>query len=312
MKISIIIAVYNEVDNLRPLYDKLKRLSGFDWEAIMINDGSNDGSKDILEELAAQDQRIKVINFRKNYGQTAALSAGFDHASGEIIVPMDGDLQNDPADIPKLLTKLEEGYDCVSGWRKDRHDKLISKKIPSRIANLIISKITKVHLHDYGCSLKAYRKEILDDVKLYGEMHRFIPAYAAWHGASVAEVVVSHHPRIHGETKYGIDRTFRVVLDLITVKFLIDYMTRPMHFFGKVAFFSFLLSFASGALSLFLRIFGIATLIETPLPLFSAFFFMISIQFILMGLIGEVLTRVYYESLGKPIYNIREKINFNN
>lgn len=311
MKISIIIAIYNEAENLKLLYDKLKLLSGFEWEAIMVNDGSTDASKEILKELAEQDQRIKVINFRRNYGQTAALSAGFDHASGEVVIPMDGDLQNDPADIPKLLAKIEEGYDCVSGWRKDRHDKLVSRKIPSRIANFIISKITKVHLHDYGCSLKAYKKEILDDVKLYGEMHRFIPAYAVWHGASVAEVVVTHHPRIHGETKYGIDKTFRVVLDLITVKFLIDYMTRPMHFFGKAAFFSFLLAFISGALALFLRILGTQTLIETPLPLISAFAFMIAIQFLLMGLIGEVLTRIYYENLGKPIYNIRDTINFN-
>ncbi len=309
MKISLAIAVFNERDNLPLLYEKLKAFTGYDWEAIFVDDGSTDNSFEVLQNIAIQDNRIKVIKLRKNYGQTAALSAAFDFSSGEVVIAMDADLQNDPQDIYKLLIKIDEGFDVVSGWRKDRQDKFLSRKLPSMIANYLISQITKVKLHDYGCSLKAYRSEILKDVKLYGEMHRFIPAYAAWHGAKFTEVVVNHHPRQHGVSKYGIGRTFKVILDLLTVKFLIDYMTRPMHFFGKVAIGSFIFSVLAGLIAVLLRIFGFATLIETPLPLMAAFFFIIGVQFLLMGLVAEMLTRIYFESLDKPVYNIRKKIN---
>ena len=309
MKISLAIAVFNEEANLPLLYEKIKVLTGYEWEAIFVDDGSTDRSFEILQNIAGQDNRIKVIKFRKNYGQTAALSAAFDFASGDTVVAMDADLQNDPADIPKLLAKIDEGFDVVSGWRKDRQDKFISRRLPSMIANALISRITKVKLHDYGCSLKSYRSEILKDIKLYGEMHRFIPAYAAWHGAKLTEVVVSHHPRQHGVSKYGLGRTLKVVLDLLTVKFLMDYMTRPMHFFGNAAIGSFILSVAAALLAILFRIFGFATLIETPLPLMAAFFFIVSIKFLLMGLVAEMLTRIYFESLDKPVYNIRGKIN---
>jgi len=308
-KVSIAIAIYNEEENIRPLYEKLTALTQCDWEAVCVDDGSIDKSFQLLAEIAEKDSRIRVIQFRKNYGQTAAMSAAFSHASGEVIIPMDADLQNDPADIPMLLEKINEGYDVVSGWRKNRQDTFLSRRLPSMIANYLISKITKVNLHDYGCSLKAYRSEILKDVRLYGEMHRFIPAYASWHGARVTEVVVRHHARKFGKSKYGIGRTLKVVLDLFTVKFLMDYMTRPMHFFGNLAIFSILVSFLSGVIAIALRLAGISSLIQTPLPLMSAFFFMIGIQFLLMGLVAEVLTRVYFETLDKPVYNIRNKIN---
>ncbi|MEK7486331.1 MAG: glycosyltransferase family 2 protein [Planctomycetota bacterium] len=309
MKISIVIPIFNEEGNIKPLYEKLKEQSGYEWEAILINDGSSDQSFPLMKEISAQDERIKIIDFRKNYGQTTALSAGFDFASGEVIIPMDGDLQNDPENIPQLLEKINQGYDVVSGWRKDRKDPFFSRRLPSILANTLISKITKIKLHDYGCSLKAYRKAILKDVRLYGEMHRFIPAYAAWHGASVTEVVVTHYSRHQGKSKYGLGRTFKVVLDLLTVKFLTNYLTKPMHFFGSIAIGCVFVSFASAFLAFYFKFTGEKTLIQTPLPLFSAFFFMIAIQFLLMGLIAEMLTRIYYEGMGKPIYIIKEKIN---
>ncbi len=309
MKVSLIIPIYNEEENLKILAEKILALSGFEWEAIFVDDGSRDSSFEILKMQAKADPRFKVISFRKNYGQTAAMSAGFDVAQGEVIVPLDGDLQNDPADILKLLEKINEGYDVVSGWRKNRKDKTFSRKLPSFIANWLISQITKVYLHDYGCSLKAYRREILSEVRLYGEMHRFIPAYAAWHGAKVTEIPVNHFPRIHGKTKYGIGRTLRVVLDLLTVKFLISYSTKPMHFFGKTGIWSMLISFVAVLAALWFKFFGGKTLIQTPLPLIAVMFFLLGIQFILMGLIAEMLTRIYYESGKRTVYNIKEKIN---
>jgi len=307
--ISIIVPIFNEEESLKELYEKLKVLEGFEWEAILVNDGSKDKSGQILKELAQKDKRIKVINFVKNYGQTSAMTAGFDVAQYSIVVPIDADLQNDPSDISKLLTKMDEGYDVVSGWRKNRQDKTISRILPSKIANWLISRITGIKLHDYGCTLKAYKREIIQEIKLYGEMHRFIPAYAAWHGAKVTEVVVQHHSRQYGQTKYGIGRTFRVVLDLFTVKFLTGYSTRPMHFFGRFGFWSFLVAILSAVLALYFKFFGDKSLIQTPLPLLAALFFIVGIQFILMGLLAEILTRNYYEGLDKLTYKVKDKIN---
>ncbi len=309
--VSLVIPIYNEEESLQILCEKLKTLS-LDWEAIMVNDGSADKSPSILKELAKTDQRIKVISFNRNYGQTAALAAGFQAASAPVIIPLDADLQNDPADIPMLLAKMSEGYDVVSGWRKNRQDKSLSRILPSRIANWLISRITGVKLHDYGCTLKAYKAEIIKEVRLYGEMHRFIPAYAAWHGAKVTEVVVNHHPRQFGQTKYGISRTFRVILDLLTVKFLTSYSTKPMHFFGTAGFMSIGLSFITGLWALVLKILGIRSFSSTPLLLITLIFFMLGVQFILMGLLAEMLMRNYYEHKDKQIYSIKEKINFEN
>ena len=310
MRISIVIPVYNEERNLEPLYEKLCLRSDFSWEAILVDDGSTDGTLNILKKIAAKDPRIKIVSFNKNYGQTSALSAGFDLASEDIIVCLDGDLQNDPADIPLLLEKISQGYDVVSGWRKKRKDNFLVRRLPSMVANSLISIITGVVLKDYGCTFKAYKRECLKNVKLYGEMHRFIPAYAAWHGAKIAEIEVSHLPRKFEKTKYGLGRTFKVIWDLITVKFLISYSTKPMHFFGKTAFWSFFLSFSSLVLAIYYKLSGLKSFIETPLPLFSALFFMVGIQLLLMGLCAELMIRNYYEILGKPTYNIKEKVNF--
>lgn len=313
IKLSIVTPIYNEVENLPELFQEinqsLKDLM-FDYEIIAVNDGSVDNSLSVLKELAAADAKIKIISFSRNFGQTAALAAGFAHASGEIIIPLDADLQNDPHDIPLLLAKLAEGYDIVSGWRKNRQDKLISRKIPSKLANGLIGKITKVKLHDYGCTMKAYRKESLASVRLYGEMHRFIPVLAAWHGARITEIVTNHRSRKFGQTKYGIRRTFKVVLDLLTVKFLTNYSTRPMHFFGKAGLYSFFCAFVSGVLAVYLREFHHIAFIITPLPLLTVFLMLVGLQFILMGLLAEMSARTYYESQDKPIYFIKEKINF--
>ena len=233
--VSITIPIYNEEQNIQTLYERIRGAMdalGRTWELVLVNDGSRDKSAERLDCVAAGDVRVRVIHLSRNYGQTAALMAGLDHARGEIIVPMDGDLQNDPGDIGRLLAKLDDGYDVVSGWRKDRKDAKFSRNLPSRIANELISTVSGVHLHDYGCSLKAYRRDVLEGVKLYGEMHRFVPIYAAWNGARVAEIEVTHHPRIHGESKYGLERVVKVVLDLLVVKFLYRYAQKPIYLFG--------------------------------------------------------------------------------
>ncbi|MDD5752079.1 MAG: glycosyltransferase family 2 protein [Candidatus Portnoybacteria bacterium] len=313
MKLSIIVPVYNEEQNIEELYKELKGILGelfINYEIITINDGSKDSSGQVLKKIATIDSNFKVINFRKNFGQTAAISAGIDYASGEILILMDSDLQNDPIDIPRLLKEIECGYDVVSGWRKERKDKLFTRKIPSWLANRLISFITGVRLHDYGCTMKAYKSEVIKDIRLYGEMHRFIPAYTSWHGAKIQEIVVNHRPRKHGKTKYGISRTFRVILDLLTVKFLTDYSTKPMHFFGRIGFWLFGFGFISGVLALLLRFFKNITLIQTPLPLLTVLFIVVGVQFILMGLLAEILIRIYYESPQKTTYLIKEKINF--
>ena len=314
-ELSLFLPVLDEEENLRPMHAKIRSALdalGKTAEVIYVDDGSTDKSLSILKEIAAEDDRVRVVALRRNYGQTAAMSAGIDAARGEILIPMDADLQNDPADIARLLEKLDEGFDVVSGWRKNRQDKLISRKIPSQIANRIISAIGGVHLHDYGCSLKAYRRDVLQDVKLYGEMHRFIPIYASWSGARVTEIPVDHHARTMGKSKYGISRTIKVVFDLITIKFMASYQTKPLYVFGSFGLIAFLLSMVSGVWSIILKIFYGTSFILTPLPLITIVMLAISVQFFLMGLLAELLVRTYHESQDKAIYAVREKIGFDN
>lgn len=305
--LTVTVPVYNELDNLWPLYqrtrDALEALPRR-WELVLVDDGSSDGSGARLDEIAASDARVTVVHLRRNYGQTAALMAGLDHARGSIIVPMDGDLQNDPVDIGRLLQKLDEGYDVVSGWRKDRQDHPIRRNLTSRVANWLISRVSGVHLHDYGCSLKAYRREVLAGVKLYGEMHRFVPIYARWNGARVAEIPVLHHARLHGDSKYGLERVLKVVLDLIVVKFLFRYASKPIYLFGGFGLLSLAASLGAGLWALWLKFFGATSLIQTPLPLLSVFLAGTGIISILMGLLAEMLNRTYHESQQKPVYRI--------
>ena len=319
-ELSLFLPVLDEEENLLPMHAKIQSALdslGRTAEVIYVDDGSTDKSLTILKELAASDDRVRVISLRRNYGQTAAMSAGIDAAKGEILIPMDADLQNDPADISRLLDKLNEGYDVVSGWRKNRQDKLISRKIPSQIANRIISWIGGVPLHDYGCSLKAYRREVIQDVRLYGEMHRFIPIYASWAGARVAEIPVDHHARTMGKSKYGISRTIKVVFDLMTIKFMASYGTKPIYVFGTFGMLAFFASVFAGIYAVFMKVAGRiglpqfhADFVETPLPVLSIVMFAISIQFFLMGLLAELLVRTYHESQNKAIYAVREKIGF--
>jgi glycosyltransferase involved in cell wall biosynthesis len=310
-EISIVIPVFNEADNIVLLYESLRcSMQGthYTWEVIFVDDGSGDGTSDILERLHRQDERVCVVRFRRNFGQTAAMAAGLDHAHGEIIVTLDGDLQNDPADIPQLIGKLEEGYDLACGWRVKRRDSF-SRRLPSKIANWLISVTTGVHLHDYGCTLKALRRDIAKELKLYGEMHRFIPALAASLGATIIEVPVRHHPRLHGRSKYGIGRTIRVLLDLMTVKFLSGYFTRPVHLFGLCG----MIAMGGGTgITLVLglqRLFWQTGLSDRPLLLLGILLMIIGTQFITMGLLGEMLARVYHESQEKPVYVIRDVLN---
>jgi len=313
MKLSIVIPVYNEEENLRILHQGLVAVLGNSssspYEIIWVNDGSKDKSLAVLKTIAKEDVNSKIIDLVHNFGQTAAMSAGIQSATGDIIIPMDADLQNDPADIPAFLKKIDEGYDVVSGWRKDRKDALLLRKVPSWIANSIIAHITGVHIHDYGCSMKAYRRDIIQGVTLYGEMHRFIPAYASWHGGSVTEIIVHHRPRVHGVTKYGISRTFRVILDLILIKFLSKYMNRPIHFFGGIGFICLALGAMAAIAAVWLKLFYSMSFITTPLPVFSAMLIIVGVQLIAMGIIAEMLMRVYYESQGKQPYVIKETIN---
>ncbi len=310
MKLSIIIPIYNEAANIPVLYGELKDvLAKDDHEIIYINDGSRDESLAALKKIAQEDKRVRIINFAFNTGQTAAMSAGIKHAKGDIIIPMDGDLQNNPYDIPNFIEKINEGYDVVSGWRKNRKDKMMSRRIPSQIANRVIGWITGVRIHDYGCSMKAYRQKIIQGIQLYGEMHRFIPAYVSWHGGKVTEIVVNHRPRVHGKTNYGISRTFKVILDLIVVKFLSRYMNRPIHFFGGIGFFSFFAGILTGLVAILMRLFHYKYLVETPLPVLSALLIIVGVQLIAMGVIAEMVMRVYYESQKKDPYTIEEVIN---
>src|SRR5688500_11176604 len=320
-ELSLFLPVLDEEENLRPMHAKIREALnelGKTAEVIYVDDGSTDKSLQILREIAAEDERVRVISLRRNYGQTAAMSAGIDAARGEILIPMDADLQNDPKDIARLLEKLGEGYDVVSGWRKNRQDKLISRKIPSWIANRVISWIGGVPLHDYGCSLKAYRREVIQDVKLYGEMHRFIPIYASWAGARVAEIPVDHHARTMGKSKYGISRTIKVIFDLMTIKFMAEYHTKPIYVFGTFGMLAFAASMLAGLYAIVMKLAGRIGLpqihddfVETPLPVLSIVMFAISIQFFLMGLLAELLVRTYHESQDKAIYAVRERIGFN-
>ncbi|MCS6873689.1 MAG: glycosyltransferase family 2 protein [Pyrinomonadaceae bacterium] len=312
-EISIFLPVYNEEENLKLLHEKIQKVLeriNRKAEVIYIDDGSTDSSLRILRQIASTDERVRVIALRRNYGQTAAMSAGIDASRGDILIPMDADLQNDPEDIEKLLEKIEQGYDVVSGWRKNRKDRLFSRRMPSVIANKIISWISGVYLHDYGCSLKAYRRDVLKDVKLYGEMHRFIPIYASWAGAKVTEIVVNHHARKHGRSKYGISRTFKVIFDLMTIKFMASYQTKPLYVFGTFGLISLALSLFAGLWAFYLKFFNGVSFILTPLPIIAVVMLAISIQFFLMGLLAEMLVRTYHESQSKPIYSIREKIGF--
>ena len=312
-EVSVFLPVFNEEPNLLPLHAKLDtalKALGRSAEIVYVDDGSTDGSLRVLREIAGLDARVRVVALRRNYGQTAAMAAGIDAARGKVLIPMDADMQNDPADITRLLDKLDEGYDVVSGWRKNRKDKMVTRKIPSMIANRLISWIGGVPLHDYGCSLKAYRRESLEDVRLYGEMHRFIPIYASWAGARVAEIPVEHHARTMGKSKYGLSRTLKVVFDLMTIKFMASYHTKPIYVFGSFGMLAFAISMLAGLYAVFLKIFHKADFVQTPLPILAIVMFAVGVQFLLMGLLAEMLVRTYHESQAKPIYAVRERLGF--
>jgi len=308
--LSVVVPVFNEAPNIRPLYEEIAAALGSvvdSYEIVLVDDGSTDGSFELMRELHQADPRVVVVQFRRNFGQSAAFAAGFDHAQGEIIVTMDADLQNDPADIPMLLEKLQEGYDVVSGWRQNRKDNII-RKIPSALANQLIARTTGVKLHDTGCSLRVYRREVVENIKLYGEMHRFIPALASWVGIKLAEMPVNHRPRVQGEAKYGkfgLDRAFRVILDLMTVYFLLGFFGRPMHLFGGIGLVS---GFVGGLIGLYLtavKFFGGQDIGDRPLLLLAVLLLVIGVQFVVMGLLGEIVVRTYYESQDKPPYFVR-------
>lgn len=305
--VSVVIPIYNERENIEELYERLKEaLSSLNYEIIFVDDGSIDGSTEIIRDIALKDERVKGVILRRNYGQTSALSAGFEVAKGEVIITMDGDLQNDPEDIPRLLEKIEEGYDVVSGWRRDRKDPFLKRRLPSNIANWIISKITGVNLHDYGCTLKAYRREVLEDLNLYGELHRFIPALASINGANVTEIVVRHHPRKRGKSKYGLERIPKVLLDTLLVKFLLSYRTRPLHLLGGWGLISFFLGFLIALYLSIQKIFWGVELSKRPILLLAVLLMITGLQLISTGLIAEMLMRTYYESQGKKPYQIKE------
>ncbi len=308
--VSIVIPVYNEEENVQPLHESLSNVLGplgRSFEIVFVDDGSSDRTMEELQVLADRDRAVRVVSLRRNFGQTAAFAAGFDHARGDVIITMDGDNQNDPADIPMMLEKSKE-FDLVSGWRKDRKDGMFLRKIPSRIANWLISTVTGVKLHDYGCSLKAYRHDVIKNLNLYGEMHRFIPALASWYGISVTEVPVRHHPRTRGESKYGISRTIRVILDLITVKFLQSFSTKPIQFFGPVGLLSGLSGFFILSYLTLLKVLTGASIGGRPLLLLGVLLIIVGVQVIGMGLLAEMLVRIYHESQRKPIYYVKKVI----
>ena len=308
-ELSVVIPVFNEEQSVGPLHAEIEQaLADFDYEVLYIDDGSTDKSFSVLTDIQKKCPRVRLVKFRRNFGQTAAMSAGFKYARGKIIIPMDADGQNDPADIPKLVSRLNEGYDIVSGWRKERKDNAITRTLPSRIANWMIGKITGIRLHDYGCTLKAYKAESLKSIRLYGDMHRFIPALARWGGEKVVEMVVNHRPRTTGKTKYGLSRTFKVVLDLITIKFLASFSTKPIHIFGGMGFLCFLGSFLSGLTVLGMKVFENYSMNRNPLLIISLMLMMASIQFVLMGLLAEIMVRTYHESQDRPIYVIDKVI----
>jgi glycosyltransferase involved in cell wall biosynthesis len=310
--ISVTIPIYNEEQTIPQLVEKITSVCsriGRPWEMILVNDGSQDGSAALLDKLAAENSHIKVVHFRRNFGQTAAMMAGFDFASGDVIIPMDGDLQNDPEDLPKLLGRIEEGYDVCSGWRKDRKDNALKRNLPSIMANKLISTLSGVELHDFGCSLKAYRAEVIKGVRLYGEMHRFLPIYAKWHGAKICEEPVNHFARTAGKSKYGLERVFKVILDLITVKFLDKYALKPMYLFGFCGILALGAALLAALWAIYLYFFHGYFFTGTPLPMIAVFSFMTGILCFLMGLLAEMITRTFYESQGKTIYLVKETRN---
>lgn len=310
--LSVIVPIYNESKSIPILFDSLESAVGqYDYEIIAVNDGSKDDSLNQLRKVCTRNRRVKAINFKRNFGQTAAINAGIQHASGEIIVLIDSDLENDPNDIPSLIGKLDQGYDVVSGWRQNRWEgEFLTRKLPSMTANALISSISGVRLHDYGCTLKAYRRDVIKDVVLYGQMHRFIPVYCAWQGGRVTEMPVNYQPRRFGKSNYGIFRTYKVLLDLVLIKFLEKYMQRPIHFFGGAGILAFLVSFVAAVLAAYFKIMGQKDLVETPLPTIASMFFIVGIQLILMGVMAEILMRTYYESQHKTTYTVKELINF--
>ncbi|MDA8104540.1 MAG: glycosyltransferase family 2 protein [Nitrospiraceae bacterium] len=308
MTISVVIPLYNEEENVAELHRRVKSAmdgTGKEYEVIFVDDGSTDRTLPLLQEIQSADRNAVVLSLRRNFGQTAAFAAGFDYARGDVIVTLDGDLQNDPDDIPKLLELLPEN-DIVSGWRKKRKDPFLSRRLPSVMANWLISKVTGVTLHDYGCSLKAYRREVVKNLKLYGEMHRFIPAVANWYGVKIAEVETTHHPRLRGKSKYGISRTVRVVLDLITVKFLQSFSTKPLQFFGPIGLLSGIIGLLISFYLTVEKVFSGRDIGGRPLLLLGALLIIVGIQFIGMGLLGEMMVRVYHETQKKPIYVIKK------
>lgn len=312
--LSVIVPLFNEQDNVSQLCtDLIKVLQEVarPFEVLLINDGSRDKTEEVSQRLAGQDKRIKLISLLRNFGQTAAVMAGIDHASSDIIILMDGDQQNDPRDIPLLLAKLDEGFDVVSGWRQQRKDRALTRKLPSIVANRLISWVTGVRLHDYGCTLKAYRRDVLKGVKLYGEMHRFVPLYCTWRGGRVAEIPVRHNARIHGQSKYGLERILKVALDIVVVTFLDRYATRPIHLFGMFGILLLAVSLLAGSTALYLKISEGIHLIRTPLPLLSALCFITGFMSILLGLLAELVMRTYFESQDKSVYMIRNKLNIN-
>jgi len=313
VSLSVVIPIYNERENIDLLHAALTSALepfGRPYELIFVNDGSRDGSTDKLNALAARDGRVKVVDFRRNYGQTAAMQAGIQHASLDYVVTIDGDLQNDPTDIPRMVAKLEEGYDLVHGWRKHRQDAFVNRKLPSKIANWIISKVTGFPVHDLGCTLKVVRREIAQELELYGELHRFIPILAHWHGARCVEMETQHHARRFGQTKYGIGRTLRVVLDLMTVKFLIRYAASPMKLFGGLGLAAIAVGMTSAAATIGMKLFNGTDMTGNPLLLLSVLATVVGVQFFVLGLLGEVCTRIYFACRDRQPYTIRRLVNF--
>lgn len=310
-KLSVVVPIYNELESLPTLVDKVvASLKDFpiEYEIVLVDDGSSDGTTELMKKMALSQSHLKAVILRRNYGQTPAMAAGFNYAMGDIIVTMDGDLQNDPADIPRVVEKLQEGYDVVSGWRKDRKDDKLTRLLPSRIANWVIGKVTGVKLHDYGCSLKAYRAEIVRDMNLYGELHRFLPALAFIEGARIIEMPVLHHARKFGKSKYGLGRTFRVIMDLLTVFFMKKFLTRPMHVFGYLGIVSMIFGFCLGVYLTILKVFFNVQLADRPLLILSVLLLLTGIQLFCIGVLGELLMRTYHESQNKPIYRVREVV----
>lgn len=308
VEISVVVPIFNEAENIQRFHDQLAAVLDElekPCEVILVDDGSDDGTFEILKHIQSQDDRVWVIRLRRNFGQAAAFSAGFDFARGKVIVTLDADLQNDPADIPALLEEIEQGYDIVSGWRVDRKDSYLTRRLPSKAANTLISRVTGIKLHDYGCSLKAYRMEVIKNIRLYGELHRFIPAIASWMGIRVTEVPVKHYSRQRGSSKYGLGRTIRVLLDLITVKFLLDFSTRPLQVFGIAGFISLTIGLAISIYLTIQRLVYHVGLRDRPILLLGVLLIILGVQLILMGLLGELIARTYHESQNKPIYAVR-------